>query len=74
MEQIEILMPLLEEGTTVFRPVPSVKISDRVYKVLGEDVYDPAVEVWAFKPGQIVEVEEREFEGEILMVATRALD
>jgi len=40
MENI-IYVKLLEEGTEVFRPVLAMKVRENVYRLGGEDTYDP---------------------------------
>ncbi len=64
-----IYVELLDEGTTVFRPVPSTKIKDGVYKLGGEDFYDPEDEKWEFEPESLVKVKEKSLSGEIVLVA-----
>lgn len=58
-----IYIQLFGEGTTVYRPVPAIRISATVYKVKGHDIYDPDDEEWEFLPGSIVRVETRTIEG-----------
>jgi hypothetical protein len=66
-----IYIKLLEEGTNVYRPVPAVEFKKNVYKLKGENIYDPEDEVWEFKPGIYVVVEEQELNGELVLVAVR---
>ena len=66
-----IYIKLLEEGTKVYRPVPAIELKKNVYEIKGEDVYDPEDEVWEFKPGVQVVVEEQELDGELVLVAVR---
>ena len=70
----DILVELLDEGSSSYRPVKAEKIKENIYRIIVGQPYDTEDEKWEFEPGQMVEVEEREFEGEILMVATRAVD
>ena len=53
-----IYMPLLNEGTDVWRPVDAALVEGQIYRVEGEV---PLGEVWAFPPGSIVICEQREF-------------
>lgn len=64
-----IYIQLLGEGTTVYRPVPAIRLSDTEYKVKGHDIYDPDDEEWEFLPGSIVRVETRILEGKESKVA-----
>ena len=61
-----IYMPLLNEGTEVWRPVEAMKITD-----LGYMVTEPAPpeEDWAFQPGHILRCEERTLRDGIHLVA-----
>ena len=64
-----IYIQLLEEGTKVYRPVPSFQIEDNLYEVGGVDFYDPEDEVWEFTPGTYVLVVEKNLDGENVLVA-----
>jgi hypothetical protein len=50
-EQVKIYVPLLGEGTDVWRPAMAELRSDGTYKVLGPI---PDTEHWAFVPGTLV--------------------
>jgi hypothetical protein len=50
-ELTTIHMPLLDEGTDVWRPVKAERMSDDTFRVLGPV---PETEEWAFPPGTIV--------------------
>jgi hypothetical protein len=56
---ITIYIRLLNEGTEVFRPVPSEKIGNNIYVVGGNDFYDLEDEEWEFTPGTRVRVTEK---------------
>ncbi|KAA8476152.1 hypothetical protein BDE36_2612 [Arcticibacter tournemirensis] len=58
-----IYVKLLEEGTTVFRPVPAVKVMGNVYRIESEDSYNPENETWEFLPGSLAKVTEVFFGG-----------
>ena len=53
-----IYMPLLEEGTDVWRPVEATHLAADLYRVEGAM---PADEAWAFMPGAIVRCERTTF-------------
>ena len=46
-----VYMPLLNEGTDVWRPVQATPLTGETYRVEGEV---PAEEEWAFPPGSVV--------------------
>ncbi len=66
-----IYIKLLEEGTKVYRPVPAIEVKKNVYEIKGDNIYDPEDEIWEFKPGVHVVAEERELDGELVLVAVR---
>ena len=61
-----IYMPLLNEGTDVWRAVEAIKIGDLGYMVTENP---PADEDWAFQLGHILKCEERQFSGKAQLVA-----
>ena len=61
-----IYMPLVNDGTDVWRPVEAMKIARLGYMVT-EDA--PPDEQWAFQPGHILRCEERHLSGETHLVA-----
>ena len=65
-----IYIKLLNEGTNVYRPVPSLKKDDNIYEVLGKDIYDSQDETWEFPPGSIVVCEWQKLSGGDCLVAT----
>lgn len=72
--QENIYIQLLGEGTTVYRPVPSTKLYSNTYIIGGGNIYDPEDEEWEFTPKEIVQVEKRELEGEMVLVAINKMD
>ena len=67
-----IYMPLLNEGTDVWRPVDATPLKGDTYKVQGTMDED---EVWAFAPGAFVRCEWKVFSGgEAGMVAVAVAD
>ena len=61
-----ILMPLIDEGTEVWRPVEAEPVGDGAWRVLGPVPYG---ETWAFAPGTVVRCERRNHGGEIVLAA-----
>ena len=61
-----IYMPLLNEGTEVWRPVGAMKIADLGYMVTEPA---PTEEEWAFQPGHILRCEEQPLRDGIHLVA-----
>jgi len=66
----KIYVQLINEVTKVYRPVPAFEIETNVYKLGGHQIYDSDDELWEFTPGTVVIVEERNLEGETVLVAT----
>ncbi|WP_257667144.1 hypothetical protein [Parapedobacter tibetensis] len=64
-----IYIQLLGEGTIVYRPVPAIEIGENIFQLKGEEIYDPDDEEWEFLPGTKVRVEQKELEGENVLVA-----
>ena len=59
-------MPLLNEGTDVWRPVEAMKIGELGYMVTENT---PPDEEWAFQPGHILRCELRQLNGGTHLVA-----
>lgn len=68
-EKRTIFIPLLNEGTTVFRPTVGMHLRGNVFEVLPTDGYDPEDEEWEFPPGTVVFCEKEVRDGEELYVA-----
>ncbi len=74
-----IYVPLLNEGTPVWRPVAAERLRDGTFRILTEM---PDDEEWAFKPGETVAVRMHTFSGgkiglaaeRIITGTTRAVD
>ncbi len=64
-----IYIPLVNEGTPVFRPVTGLKLAKNVFKVLADEEYDPEDEEWEFPPETVVRCEKEFRNGEELLVA-----
>jgi hypothetical protein len=54
----QVYVRLLNEGTEVWRPVPSERIADGLYRLSGTRTDD---EEWEFEPGSIVRCVEHRF-------------
>jgi hypothetical protein len=65
-----IYMPLLNEGTEVWRPVAAIPLGDGRYRVAGEM---PEDEEWEFLPGDAVIGRARFFGGEQRIVAVEKI-
>tara|TARA_R110000868_G_C10880914_1_gene762953 strand:+ start:1421 stop:1645 length:225 start_codon:yes stop_codon:yes gene_type:complete len=50
-EEIEIFVPLLEEGTEVWRPVKAESLNNDLFKIISINESD---ETWEFTTGQTV--------------------
>jgi hypothetical protein len=69
----EVYVRLLNEGTEVYRPVPSRRIADDIFLLCGNDIYNRAYEEWEFEPGSAVKVIEKQFaRGRGLLAIARA--
>ena len=64
-----IYMPLLDEGTDVWRPVEATHLKDETYRVEGEV---PEDERWMFAPGFLVRCELRTLSSGEVLVAVEA--
>lgn len=53
-DTIQVLVPLLNEGTDVLRPTTGVFITPDVVRLDPTPDYDPAIEEWQFPPGSEV--------------------
>lgn len=65
-----IFMPLLNEGTDVWRPVNATPVSSDTYRIEGEM---PDDEEWAFLPGSVVRCVDKTFTGGNVGVTAVAL-
>lgn len=52
---VEVYIPLLNEGTEVYRPTKAVPLGGMDFKVLPTSDYSIDFEEWEFPPGSIVE-------------------
>ena len=64
-----VYVPLLDEGTTVFRPTKAVRLTEGAYRLLATVDYDAEAEVWQFPPGSVVECQWEERDKNRVLVA-----
>jgi hypothetical protein len=68
----QVYVRLLGEGTIVYRPALAVIKGADVALLVEPDGYDPDDEDWEFKPGTLVRLEERVWDGQrVLVVLSR---
>lgn len=65
-DEMQLYMPLLGEGTEVWRPVEAEPTIDGYYRIVGEV---PDEEAWTFAPGTIVRCEWRDLGDDRALVA-----
>lgn len=63
-----IYVPLLNEGTDVWRPVLAFRRSDDLFEIASKND-DPEDEVWGFGSGSLVRCESRQLAGGARLVA-----
>jgi hypothetical protein len=68
---IQIYIPLLNEGTEVFRPTTGVVVSQDIVQVEPTADYDPDAEEWEFPPGSKVYCTREFRNGNELLIARR---
>ena len=66
---VTVMMPLLEEGVEVYRPVQAEALPSGWYRVLSQND-QPDDETWAFEVGDVVACEQRQLSNEIHLVVT----
>ncbi len=70
MGQRTIYVPLLDEGTEVWRPVAAEELPNGVFRIVaGRPDWND--ERWEFPPGAVVCCEQRELSGESALVAVK---
>ena len=63
-KEVEIYVRMVD-GTEVFVPVKAIQIGANSYQIIDEEQsYDPILEPWDFKPGDIVSCSYREFKSD----------
>jgi hypothetical protein len=63
-----IYVPLLNEGTDVWRPVLAFRRADELFEIASKND-DPEDEVWGFSSGSLVRCEPRQLSGGVRLVA-----
>jgi len=66
-----VYVPLLGEGTIVFRPTQAIHLEGDKYELLATKDYDPEDEKWEFLPGSIVHCVARQTDDEEILVVNR---
>ncbi|MBX9770726.1 MAG: hypothetical protein K2X29_05115 [Candidatus Obscuribacterales bacterium] len=69
-----VYVQLLNEGTTVYRPVRPSRIADYIFELGGYEIYKPEYEEWEFLPGSTVVVEEQIRDSEKILVAIKMIN
>ena len=67
-----VYVPLLGEGTDVWRPVPAIPVgsdSQQVFILLRPVDFDSADEDWEYLPGMMVQCDRKNKDGESWLVA-----
>ena len=64
---------LLGEGTKVYRPVPALEVTQNIFEIQGDEIYDPDDEEWEFGPGTRVIAEPRRLDGEFVLLAIKEI-
>ena len=67
-----IYVALLDEGTSVWRPVPARKVGEATYEILRPADYDADDETWEFPPGSTVICEKKKLNGGEVLAAVRS--
>jgi hypothetical protein len=71
-DAVEIYIPLLNEGTEVYRPTKGLRLGHMVFKVLPTPGYSAEIEEWEFPPGTVVECKrEKRGNREVLVARSR---
>ena len=64
-----IYIPLLNEGTDVWRPASALEVGPRTFVVLLTQPYDPEAEEWEFPPGSVVVCQEKSSSDGVKLIA-----
>ena len=67
---VQIYVKLVGEGEPGTRPTQAFALGNGLFELLAADGYDPAVEIWEFRPGSIVRGVETHRAGEVFLLAT----
>ncbi len=71
---VEVYVPLLDEGTEVWRPTTGVLLAPDVVQVLPTADYDATLEHWQFPPGTKVRCVSENKGGRSILVARHRID
>lgn len=66
----EIYVRLLDEGTTVYRPVKALKVNESTFTIMEDGKVDVEDEIWEFTVGTTVVVREVEIDGQVRLLAS----
>ncbi len=66
----EIYVALLDEGVDVWKPIQAERLSDNMYRIVGQP-YDRTIEKWQFEPGDMVVCEMIESSDGRILAATK---
>lgn len=70
MNEVNIYVELLDEGSPTLRPTTAILDKDGLYKILPCPDYDPEDESWDFLPGSLVQLaEETLYDGSVGLIA-----
>ncbi len=70
---VVLYIPLLNEGTDVFRPTTGILLRPGVVRVLPTKDYDAGTEEWEFPPGSEVQYQTEVRSGREVLVARRRI-
>jgi hypothetical protein len=72
--RVTIYMPMLDEGTVVYRPVSAETSAGLIYRILPPENGMPEGENWRFAPGTFVKCERQILGGKAALVAKQQVD
>ena len=72
--RVTIYMPMLDEGTVVYRPVSAETTAGLIFRILPPENGKPAGEKWQFAPGTFVKCERQILNGGAALVAREQVD
>ena len=72
--RVTIYMPMLDEGTVVYRPVQAETSAGVIFRILPVEDGKPEREKWRFAPGTFVRCARQVLGGQAALVATEQVD
>ncbi len=72
--RVTIYMPLLDEGTVVYRPVIAETSAGVIFRILPPERALPETAHWRFAPGTFVKCERQILGGQAALVAKEQVD